>query len=93
VGQRGALFPLVALLSRDVHQTAILHRVEHLPKMVIGVAQTHALAWQANVVYVEVGYAGREDAHANHGAVGAGNEGNVEDQSKLAQLIGKIQHE
>ena len=77
--QRGALFPLVALLGWDIHEHTVIHSVQHLPKMVIGVAQTHTLAREPNVVHIEIRQAWRENAHADHRTVSARHERNVKD--------------
>ena len=52
--QSSALLPQGAFEDRQVHGITVLICVEHLPEVVIRVAEAHTLAWLSDIVYVEV---------------------------------------
>ena len=92
MGQGGALLPQVTLLRWNIHHIAILIGVEQLPEVVIRVAQAHPLTRQANIVNVEIREAWAHYSHSNHRAESTGDDGDVENQSELTDLISELEH-
>ena len=58
--------------------------------MIIRVAKAHPLAWQSNVVDVEVGQTWAHHGHSDHRTEGGRDDRNVEDQSELADLVAEL---
>ena len=58
--------------------------------MVIRVAKAHALAWQSDVVDVEVGQTWAHHGHSNHRTEGGRDDRHVEYQSELTDLVAEL---